>query len=81
MRHQAEYRPTWKPVAEVPPPNGTKILLRTKYGTAIIGQYYPEGEFEYWAGLPTLSKRNSINDATPEEWDELKWPLPPGDRA
>jgi len=72
MRHQAEYRPTWKSVSEYPPPNGTKILLRTKYGTAIVGQYYPEGEFEYWCGLPTMGpKRNSIDDATQEEWDAI----------
>ena len=72
MRHQAEYRPTWKPVNEYPPPNGTKILLRTKYGTAVIGQYYPEGEFTHWTGLPRMRpQRDSIDEATPDEWDSL----------
>lgn len=59
MRHQAEYRPTWKSIAEYPPPHGTKVLLRTKYGTAIIGVYYPEGEFKYWCGLPTLGRKEN----------------------
>jgi len=71
MRHQAEYRPTWKSVSEYPPPNGTKILLRTKYGTAVIGQYYPEGEFTHWCGLPRTAPRNSMDDATQEEWDAI----------
>ena len=55
-RYKAEYAPTWKRIEIIPPPNGTKILLRTKYGTAIIGQYYPEGDFTHWCGLPKLSK-------------------------
>ena len=56
-RYIAEYQPEWKAVEDYPPPNGTKILLRTVYGTAIIGQYYPEGLFTHWCGLPRLSKK------------------------
>jgi hypothetical protein len=26
-----------------------------KYGTAVIGQYYEEGGFTHWCGLPKLS--------------------------
>lgn len=55
-RYIAEYHPEWKAVDLIAPPFGTKILLRTRYGTAIIGQYYPEGEFTHWCGLPRLSK-------------------------
>ena len=55
-RYIAEYHPEWKAVDLVTPPFGTKILLRTRYGTAIIGQYYQEGEFTHWCGLPRLSK-------------------------
>lgn len=54
-RYVSEYRPEWKRIDISPPPNGTKILLRTRYGTAIIGQYYPEGQFTHWCGLPKLS--------------------------
>ena len=59
-RYKSEYQPTWKSVDTNPPPNGTKILLRTRYGTAIIGQYYPEGEFTHWCGLPKLSKEQKF---------------------
>lgn len=57
-KYKSEYRPEWKRVDKYPPPNGTKVLLRTKYGTAIIGQYYNEGEFTHWCGLPKLSKED-----------------------
>ena len=65
-RYVAELHPEWKAVEIIPPPNGTKILLRTRYGTAIIGQYYPEGEFTHWCGLPKLSKaeKERINGKT-----------------
>jgi len=55
-RYIAEYQPEWKAVEDYPPPNGTKILLRTVYGTAIIGQYYPEGQFTHWCGLPRMKR-------------------------
>lgn len=58
-RYIAEYRPTWKSVSEHQPPNGTKILLRTMYGTAIIGQYYPEGHFTHWCGLPRMERKDN----------------------
>jgi len=51
-RYAAEYQPIWKHVEEIPPPKGAKVLLRTEYGQAIIGQYYPEGKFTHWCGLP-----------------------------
>jgi len=55
-RYIAEYQPEWKAVEDYPPTNGTKILLRTVYGTAIIGQYYPEGQFTHWCGLPRMKR-------------------------
>jgi len=70
QRYQSELRPEWKPVNQMPPPRGTKILLRTAYGTAIIGQYYSDGGFTHWCGLPKLP-RNSIDDITEEEWDAV----------
>ena len=56
QKYYAEQNPEWKRIDQYPAPNGTKVLLRTRYGTAIIGQYYPEGEFTHWCGLPKLSK-------------------------
>jgi hypothetical protein len=55
QRYKSEYQPTWKLISKTPPPTGTKILLRMKYGTAVIGQYYEEGGFTHWCGLPKLS--------------------------
>ena len=55
-RYKSEDKPEWKNVSKYPPPAGVKILLLTKYGTAIIGQYYDAGEFTHWCGLPKLSK-------------------------
>ena len=70
-RYQSEYAPTWKRVDINPPPNGTKILLRTTYGTAIIGQYYPEGEFTHWCGLPKLSKEDKEQEANAKTKTEV----------
>lgn len=56
MKHAAEHKPTWKCVKEYPPPINTKILLRSAYGTAVIGVYYAEGKFTHWCGLPTFAK-------------------------
>jgi hypothetical protein len=55
QKYKSEYQPTWKLISKTPPPTGTKILLRMKYGTAVIGQYYEEGGFTHWCGLPKLS--------------------------
>jgi hypothetical protein len=55
QRYKSEYQPTWKLISKTPPPIGTKILLRMKYGTAVIGQYYEEGGFTHWCGLPKLN--------------------------
>ena len=54
-KYKSEYAPIWRDVKRFPPPIGTKILLRSQYGTAIIGQYYAEGNFTHWTGLPKLS--------------------------
>jgi hypothetical protein len=55
QKYKSEHQPTWKLISKTPPPSGTKILLRMKYGTAVIGQYYQEGGFTHWCGLPKLS--------------------------
>lgn len=52
--YKAELRPQWKFVDEYPPPIGTKVLLLTRFGSAIIGHYYKEGEFVAWCGMPKL---------------------------
>jgi hypothetical protein len=57
-KYQSEYMPVWKRISYYPPPKGTKILLRLKHGTAIIGQYYDESGATHWAGLPRLSKED-----------------------
>ena len=57
MKYEAEYGPVWKDVTIYPPPRGTKILLRLKHGTAIIGQYYDTDEFTHWCGLPKFKEK------------------------
>jgi hypothetical protein len=52
--YKAELHPEWKFVDEYPPPIGTKVLLLTRYGSAIIGHYYRGGELVAWTGLPKL---------------------------
>lgn len=52
--YKAELRPEWKFVDEEPPPVGAKVLLLTRWGSAIIGHYYKGGELVAWAGLPKL---------------------------
>jgi hypothetical protein len=62
-RYYSELAPVWKRISDHAPPINTKILLRTHYGVALIGQYYSEGNFTHWCGLPKLSK---------EEKEQLK---------
>ena len=58
-RYLAEYMPVWKRIdRDNKPAAGVKMLLRTAYGSAVIGQYYPDGEFTHWCGLPKLSKED-----------------------
>ena len=58
-RYLAEYMPVWKRIdRDNKPASGVKMLLRTSYGSAVIGQYYPDGEFTHWCGLPKLSKED-----------------------
>lgn len=58
-RYLAEYMPVWKRITkDNKPAEGVKMLLRTAYGSAVIGQYYPDGEFTHWCGLPKLSKED-----------------------
>jgi len=54
-RYNSEYRPEWKLIADTPPPVSTKILLKARNGGAVIGQYYPEGGFVAWCGLPKFT--------------------------
>ena len=68
MKHYAEHQPTWKPISSVP--KSTKVLLRLEYGTAIIGQYYPEVEATHWCGLPTFSKESR---SVSRERDIIAW--------
>lgn len=62
-KYKSEYAPIWKNINEYAPPLGTKILLRSQYGTAIIGQYYAEGRFTHWAGLPKLSEEEKNQES------------------
>lgn len=63
-RYYAEYQPIWRKVDKYPPPVNTKILLRSKHGTALIGRYYEEGQFTHWAGLPKLDPNEKLVDRT-----------------
>lgn len=55
--YKAELHPEWKFVDEHPAPLATKVLLLTKYGSAIIGHWYKGGGFIAWAGLPKLTNQ------------------------
>ena len=59
-KYLSELQPVWKCVKQYPPPKGTKVLLRTEYGQAIIGQHYSEGQFTHWCGLPRLLPEQKI---------------------
>jgi hypothetical protein len=42
---------------------GVKIILKTMYGGAVIGQYYAGGQFVAWCPLPSM---------LPEQKERLK---------
>ena len=54
QHYKAELHPEWKFIDEYPAPIATKVLLLTRWGSAIIGNWYREGEFVAWCGLPKL---------------------------
>lgn len=58
--YKAELHPEWKFLDEHPAPIGTKLLLLTRYGSAIIGHFYKEGEFVAWCGMPKLLPEQKV---------------------
>ncbi len=55
-KYLSELMPVWKRITkDNKPSEGVKMLLRTAYGYAVVGQYYPAGEFTHFCGLPKLS--------------------------
>lgn len=55
-KYLSEFMPIWKRITkDNKPSEGVKMLLRTSYGSAVVGQYYPAGEFTHYCGLPKLS--------------------------
>lgn len=51
-------------IEDEPPPLGTKLILVSRNGIAVIGQYYAEGEFIAWCPLPRFTKeqKERLND-------------------
>lgn len=50
----------WIPVADVPPPNGPKLLLINKqYGVAVLGSYTKSAGWTHWQALPKFPKENN----------------------
>lgn len=54
-RYLSELRPQYRLVVEQKPPMGVKIILKTRHGGAVIGQYYDDGDFVAWAPLPSFT--------------------------
>ena len=44
-RYISEFKPVYRLIVDDPPPMGVKIILKTMYGGAVIGQYYAGGQF------------------------------------
>ena len=62
-RYISEFKPVYRLIVDDPPPMGVKIILKTMYGGAVIGQYYAGGQFVAWCPLPSF---------TEEQKDRLK---------
>jgi hypothetical protein len=47
----------WIPIAEVPPPRGTKLLLiNDKHGAGTTGEWAPGSEWTHWQGWPKFRR-------------------------
>lgn len=44
----------WQPIVECP--LDLKVLLLSKHGVAVMGEYYASGNFTHWAPLPKIPK-------------------------
>lgn len=62
-RYISELGPIYRLIVDHPPPQGVKVILKTLYGGAVIGQYYAGGNFVAWAPLPKF---------LPEQKERLK---------
>ena len=51
MRHHTAPAAEWQPL---PCPRGTTVLLLTRWGVLVKGQWYEQGEFIAWAPLPVI---------------------------
>jgi hypothetical protein len=50
--------PHWLDPTEAPPPTGTKLLLLTTWGIAVIGTWPKDGKgYVAWSPLPRIPKQ------------------------
>lgn len=54
-RYLAEPHPEYRHPADDPPPLGTKLLLLTRGGVTVTGNWDPEQGSIAWAPMPKLS--------------------------
>ena len=54
-RYIAELQPQYRLQHEQPAPLGTKLIMLTPYGSAVIGHWYEGCGFVAWAPLPALT--------------------------
>jgi hypothetical protein len=59
-RYVSELKPTWREIAEQPPPLGTKALFKSWYGGAVVGMWYEGCDFVFWAPLPSFTPEQKM---------------------
>ena len=65
VKYQAEYKPTWRHFDDYPPPKGTKVLFKADNGPAVIGAWYQECGWTWWAPLPSHSEEDKLRIRNP----------------
>ena len=50
-----EYAPTWKRIDPANPPKNMKMLFKSDYGAAVIGNWYEGCGWTWYCGLPKHS--------------------------
>lgn len=51
-KYMAELGPTWRRIDKIPPPKNCKLLFRSLYGGVVVGVWYKESGWAFWAPLP-----------------------------
>ena len=51
----------WRDPEQEPPPRGSKLLILTSGGVAVIGDWIDDSNFVAWSPLPKKPRRNDGN--------------------